>query len=79
MYLSKQKQFTNEFNGSVFGLYKTLVAYRDTFDFPNRYYKALNVLIDLCENEIYHSLPTRNDVELLDEKYYLKTIYKEVL
>lgn len=79
MKLSEKKQFTNEFDFRELALLNTLRAYRGEFNFPNDITKPLDALIDFLDRRVYHDIPTKRDVELLDEKYFVTAYYKEVL
>lgn len=79
MKLSDKKQFTNEFDFRVLALYETLRCYSDTFTFPAKIREPLEKFIDFLDREVYHDIPTKRDVELLDEKYFVTAYYKEVL
>lgn len=79
MKLSEKKQFTNEFDFRVLSLYQTLRFYRDTFNFPAEIVKPLDGFLDFLDRKIYHEIPTKNDIELLNEKYFVTVYYKEVL
>lgn len=79
MKLSEAKKITNEFDPGLFGLYQTLLAYRDTYNFSEKHFEVLNNLINFLEDEIYSPLCTEKDVELFNEKYFVETTYKEIL
>lgn len=79
MKLSETKTFTNEYDPRIYAIYSCLLFFREHYNLPEKYNKALTVLIDVCENDIFKPLPTKRDVELFEEKHYVKTIYKEVL
>lgn len=79
MKLSEKKQFTNEFDFRVLALYETLRCYNNTFTYPAKIREPLEKFIDFLDREVYHDIPAKNDVELLDEKYFVTAYYKEVL
>lgn len=77
MRLSEEKNFTNEFDFRVLALLQTLRCYGDTFTYPKKIDDFLHNFITFLDKEVYHDLPTKRDVELIDEKYFVTTFYKE--
>ena len=79
MKLSELKKQKYEVDGHIYSLHTTLLCYRDTLSFNQKYFDALNLLIDLCEDDLYPTIPSANGVELYDEKFYIENSYKEIL
>lgn len=79
MRLSKKKQFTNEFDFRILSLLYTLRCFSDTFPYPEKIAKMLRYFIDYLDKEVYHDLPTNRDTELLSQRYFVMTYYKEIL
>ena len=77
MRLSDEKKFTNEFDFRVLALLQTLRFFGDTFTYPKKIDDFLHNFITFLDKEVYHDLPTKRDVELIDEKYFVTTFYKE--
>ena len=79
MKLSETKIFKNEIQGAIYALHETLMCYRDSLHFDEKYFNALNLFINLCEEDLYPDIPTKNGYELICDKIFIENHYKEIL